>query len=414
MTMSTPAEWRVLPIGTIASPRLGGNYRNTATPTSKPLIKMGNIARITIDLNRVEYIPAADPVCPEHKLRHGDILFNTRNTPDLVGKVSIWRDELPVGYFNSNILRLEFKDKYCGSSSYFGYALNSAKSIEDIRALATGTTSVAAIYTRDLLKLEIPVPPKKEQIAIAAALTDVDSLITSLERLVTKKQAVKQGMMQQLLTGKIRLPGFAAPWNNVSAGDVGIFKGGSGFPLRHQGLTRGDYPFFKVSDMNKEGNGLFMRVANHYITESQRKLMGAVMIPKDSIVFAKVGAAIFLERKRILSEPSCIDNNMAAFLLNPSRADVRFVYYALMNFAMSSLVATSALPSLNGSQLRSIPLLLPSDLGEQCAIARVLADADDELELLEMQLSKTRGIKQGMMQELLTGRTRLQTAEATA
>jgi type I restriction enzyme, S subunit len=258
-----------------------------------------------------------------------------------------------------------------------------------------------------LLSLELVAPAYDEQVRIAEALEATDELITRLELLIAKKESIKQGMMQQLLTGKTRLPGYSASWVSVTAGHVGAFKGGSGFPIKYQGLRAGEYPFFKVSDMNNEGNELFMTFARHYVGESQRKQMGAVVMPKDAIVFAKVGGAIFLERKRILSQSSCIDNNMAAFTLDPMQADVRFVHYAFTNFAMASLVATTALPSLNGGQLRSIPLVLPKELREQRAIAAVLGDADAELSALAARLAKTKTIKQGMMQELLTGRTRI-------
>lgn len=340
-----------------------------------------------------------------YSLRFGDVLFNrTSETADEAGLASVYLDHAPA-VFGGFIFRARPKNSLL-DPAYAKYALRSFETRKQIASLGQGGIR-SNISQRDLKKVRISLPPVQVQRTTAENLGAVDNLISQLERLIAKKQSIKQGMMQHLLTGKTRLPGFAAPWSNVSAGDVGIFKGGSGFPLKHQGLTSGDYPFFKVSDMNNEGNGLFMRAANHYITESQRKIMGAVMIPKGSIVFAKVGAAVFLERKRILGQLSCIDNNMAAYLLDPTKADVRFVHFALTNFAMSSLVATTAMPSLNGSQLRSIPLLLPSDLGEQKAIAHVLSDSANELELLEMQLLKARGIKQGMMHELLTGRTRL-------
>ena len=146
----------------------------------------------------------------------------------------------------------------------------------------------------------------------------------------------------------------------VSAGDVGVFRGGSGFPIRFQGQKGAELPFFKVSDMNTTGNELFMVRANNYVSEKLRASMGANRIPAGAIVFAKVGAAVFLERKRILAQDSCIDNNMAAFIVDSSRADVRFLHYLLSAFKLSSLVATTALPSLNGKQLRSIPLVMPS------------------------------------------------------
>ncbi|SET39426.1 restriction endonuclease subunit S [Geodermatophilus poikilotrophus] len=193
----------------------------------------------------------------------------------------------------------------------------------------------------------------------------------------------------------------------VTAGDVGIFRGGSGFPTRFQGGKSGKLPFFKVSDMNSPGNELFIARANNYISESQRKVIGAVLVPKHAIVFAKVGAAVFLERKRILPQASCIDNNMAAFVVDRSRLDVRFAHYLLSAFKMSSLVATTALPSLNGGQLRAIPLWVPKDLDEQRRVAEALADADDLTSTLRRLIAKKQKIKQGMMQQLLTGRTRL-------
>lgn len=159
--------------------------------------------------------------------------------------------------------------------------------------------------------------------------------------------------------------------------------------------------------MNSSGNELFMTRANNYISESQRKALGAVRIPARAIVFAKVGAAVFKERKRILAQDSCIDNNMAAFIVDERQLDVRFAHYLLTAFKLSDLVAVGALPSLNGGQLRSIPMLVPPRLSDQRQIAAALTDADDLIATLERLIAKKQAIKQGMMQQLLTGRTRL-------
>ncbi len=159
--------------------------------------------------------------------------------------------------------------------------------------------------------------------------------------------------------------------------------------------------------MNLVGNEIFMTTANNYISERVRAALGATAFPPNAIVFAKVGAAVYLDRKRLLAIPSCIDNNMAAFVVDPERADARFVHFALRNFKLSTLVAVGALPSLNGKQLRSIPILLPPTISEQEEVAAVLADADDLIASLERLITKKRGIRQGMRQQLLTGRTRL-------
>ena len=102
--------------------------------------------------------------------------------------------------------------------------------------------------------------------------------------------------------GYKRIEGGVIPeeWEALPAREIGVFRGGSGFPLEAQGATSGDYPFFKVSDMNNEGNETFMTAAKHWISEHTRKRLGATVFPVNSIVFAKVGAAIFLERKKVL------------------------------------------------------------------------------------------------------------------
>jgi type I restriction enzyme, S subunit len=197
------------------------------------------------------------------------------------------------------------------------------------------------------------------------------------------------------------------PAKLFTAGEVGTFRGGSGFPTRYQGGKSEELPFFKVSDMNNLGNKLFMRRANNYISEFQRKAIGAVRIPAGAIVFAKVGAAVFLERKRILAQDSCIDNNMAAFIVDQNRVDVRFAHYLLTAFNMSSLVATTALPSLNSGQLCSMPLLLPENLEEQRRVVNALGEADEMVAALERMITKKQAIKKGMMQQLLTGKSRL-------
>lgn len=195
-------------------------------------------------------------------------------------------------------------------------------------------------------------------------------------------------------------------WDCLRACEFGFFKGGSGFPLWAQGQRTGEYPFFKVSDMNNEGNETFMTAANHYVSEQTRKHLGAQVFPADSIVFAKVGAAVFLERKKILGQPSCIDNNMAAYVLDASRADVRFVHSMLLMKKLGALVATTALPALNGKQLGEMVLALPP-LPEQRVIAAALSDVDALLATLDQMIAKKRDLKQATMQQLLTGETRL-------
>lgn len=402
--MTADAEvWSKLPIGRISAPRLGGNYKNTNTVSARPLIKMANIARVRIDLSRLDYITDSEAVSPAHRLRHGDVLFNTRNTLDLVGKVSIWRDELPVAYYNSNILRLEFKPEYCGDSQYFGYVLNSAESVKAIRDLATGTTSVAAVYTRDLLRLEVPVPPRPEQRAIASALADADRLISALERLIAKKQAIKQGMMQELLTGKTRLPGFSEPWREGTFEQLATPSRERAMPQSVAGAT----PLVDL-DQIEGGSGRLMSTSE----ASEALSLRAVFKPGD-VLFGKLRAYL---RKFWYADGDGLCTTEIWVLRAKAGVHGRFVRYIVETnqfIEVASGAYGTHMPRSDWGTVRALPVTIPPH-DEQVAIASALGDVDTEIGLLHQRLSKARDVKQGMMQELLTGRTRLPVEEGAA
>lgn len=199
-----PEDWSLFFLNDcINSIQLGGNYKNSENETQSPLIKMGNLNRGNINLNKLEYIQ--EKANEADRLQHGDVLFNTRNTLELVGKVAIWKSELPKAYFNSNIMRFNFSEKIVSSNEFMNAILNMHKTVLALSSIATGTTSVAAIYTRDLFRLKLCLPPKKEQTAIATILFDMDKEIEALQARLHKTEHIKQGMMQELLTGKTRL-----------------------------------------------------------------------------------------------------------------------------------------------------------------------------------------------------------------
>jgi len=173
--------------------RLGGNYSNSETKTKFPLIKMGNISRGEINLNKLEYITTDENIDEIDKIKYGDLFFNTRNTLDLVGKVAIWRNELQVAYYNSNLMYLKFDNNF-----FMNYKLNSHVVIKAFKAIATGSTSVAAIYTKDLLKVDLSTPSPEEQQKIANCLSSIDDLITAQAQKIETLKAHKKGLMQQL------------------------------------------------------------------------------------------------------------------------------------------------------------------------------------------------------------------------
>ena len=216
-----PSDWTTPQIfEVIRKAQLGGNYKNSEAESEFPLIKMGNLDRGQIKLNKLEYIDRQSRPSEADRLNYGDLLFNTRNTLDLVGKVAIWRDEIDRAYFNSNIMRIKFNEKV-GSDFFMNLIFNTTSFIRSLRDIATGTTSVAAIYSKDLFKIQIQLPTKAEQLRIAEALETLFNAIQTLEKLIAKKRNIKQATMQQLLTGKTRLPGFSGKWEEKSLGSIG-------------------------------------------------------------------------------------------------------------------------------------------------------------------------------------------------
>ncbi|WP_045826135.1 restriction endonuclease subunit S [Teredinibacter turnerae] len=260
-------------------------------------------------------------------------------------------------------------------------------------------------------KLKIAVPPYTEQKKIAKILSTWDKAITTTEQLLANSQQQKKALMQQLLVGKKRLLDkngvrFSGEWIHGRLGDLCTFKGGSAFKEAYQGQSAGELPFIKVSDMNLPGNERSIEYSNNWVSVETAKLMKAKPFPESSIVFAKVGAALLLNRRRILSRPTIIDNNMMAAI--PSNvADTEFLYQLLMAIDFARFVQEGAVPSINQGDLSSFKLSYP-DVEEQQKIAAALYNADQEIAVLQQKLDALKQEKKALMQQLLTGKRRVQ------
>jgi type I restriction enzyme S subunit len=398
-----PEKWEATFLGSILSKgRLGGNYANQDAETELPLMKMGNLARGYFDLSKVQFITPGIKCEPAHRLVYGDVLLNTRNTLDLVGKVAIWRNEISVAYYNSNLIRLEFDPAKVCSNEYANYALNTKGVISRLRELATGTTSVAAIYTRDLIKLQVLVPPLPEQRAIAQALSDVDALIAALERLIAKKRDIKQATMQQLLNGKTRLPGFSGKWKLERLGDLAEM-GSGGTPLSSvAAYYDGEIPWVSISDMTKGGKTIGSTERN--LTALGFSNSSAQMFPSGTILYAMYAS---IGECSIAGVPLCTSQAILGIRTNENlRPDFLYYYLTSLKAKVKTLGQQGTQANLNKAIVQDFVLGLPTT-DEQTAIAAVLSDMAAELTALEARRDKTRALKQGMMQELLTGKTRL-------
>lgn len=191
-------------------------------------------------------------------------------------------------------------------------------------------------------------------------------------------------------------------WEVNKLKSIGKFSSGTGFPEKYQGgKDSKDIPFFKVSDMNLKGNEVNMIVSNNYVNSQAIAKIKAKVIDKKSIIFAKVGAAIFLERKRKVSSPFLIDNNMMAFSSDKS-IDFNYLYYLFSRIRLSKYAQVGALPSYNASDIGNIKVAYPESSLEQQKIAEILSTVDEQIEQTDQLIEKTTELKKGLMQQLLT------------
>ncbi|MDH1053616.1 restriction endonuclease subunit S [Aquipseudomonas alcaligenes] len=272
---------------------------------------------------------------------------------------------------------------------------------------AHGASALVHTQKWEMEKFPIPVPATHlEQCAIATALSDMDALLGALERLLAKKRDLKQAAMQQLLTGQTRLPGFQGEWGIIQLGSLGTFLKGTG--VKKDEAVSGDLPCIRYGEIYTHHHDVIRTFYSHISASVAAK---ATLLKTGDVLFAGSG-----ETKKEIGKAVAFVHECEAFaggdivILRPAASDAKFLGYYLNSAQVqrqkASLGQGDAVVHISASALASIELTMPS-LPEQTAIATVLSDMDAEIAVLEQRLAKTRALKQGMMQELLTGRTRL-------
>lgn len=249
-------------------------------------------------------------------------------------------------------------------------------------------------------------PTLKEQEAIANALSSADAYIESLEKLIAKKRLIKKGVMQELLTGKKRLPHFTNEWRQLKIGDLGIFLKGRG--IKKDQASSGPIPCVRYGEIYTDHNDIIRRFRSYISTEVS---LQATKLRTGDVLFAGSG-----ETKEEIGKCVAYTLNEEAFaggdivILRPSQGNSIFLGYYLNSSQIVQQKASrgqgDAVVHISSSSLGSIKITIPED-DEQAAIAQVISDIDLNIIQTEDKLQKAHLIKQGMMQELLTGRIRL-------
>jgi type I restriction enzyme S subunit len=290
-------------------------------------------------------------------------------------------------------------------SDYLYYMLGSEVTLQQYRTMAAGS-SVQNLNKEKVSKLIIPKPSLFEQKAIARVLSNMDEYIAALEKLITKKQNMKKGVMQELLTGRRRLPGFNREWHHVYLKDISEVIKGSGLSKakisqngKHQCILYGEL-FTKYDVMIRS---VFSRTDHE---EGIKSISGDVLIPGSTTT-----TGIDLARASSLPYDGVLlggDIN----IIRPDKTKINslFLAYYLSHIAREEIARLSkgvTVYHIHGKDLQELPLFIPESVKDQGEIANVLNRIDLEIESLHLKLNKLQNVKLGMMQELLTGRIRL-------
>jgi len=264
------------------------------------------------------------------------------------------------------------------------------------------------LLNRVFQKCPIPLPQStKEQSSIAEALSDVDSLLYDLDQLVTKKRAIKQAAMQELLTGKRRLPGFEGGWVVKMLAEVADVI--DPHPShRAPGETASGVPFLGIGDLDERGN----------IIGNKLRLVDRSVLLEHAARYCFNDELIGLGRVASIGKVVCLKRLPEGYAISPTLGVIRgrivkrdYMMHALRSGFVTEqftrIMSGSTRSSVGMEVLRKLNILLPPSPLEQTAIAEVLTEMDDELAVLEDRVSKIRALKQGMMQQLLTGKIRL-------
>lgn len=308
-------------------------------------------------------------------LRAGDLIMPLRGK---VGDVAEVGSTLEGANLTRGVALLSIRIGIVGS--YCRHALAWPATRRRLEQSMNGS-ALQEIPIAALRTFQIALPrEEQEQHAIATALSDVDALIAGLERLIAKKRDIKQATMQQLLTGQTRLPGFSGEWASARLGD--LLSVCHGKNQREVEVPDGPYPILATGGR-----------------------IGTACQPLHDRPSVLIGRKGTINKPQYMDTPFwTVDTLFYCDVCQPNSA--KFLYYRFLLIDWMQYNEASGVPSLNGRTIERIEIDCPHSK-EQIAIAAVLADMDADLSALEARLAKTRAIKQGMMQELLTGRTRL-------
>ena len=398
-----PEDWKDAPLGGLAEIRMCKRIFSEQTNSSGdiPFFKIGTFGRapdafISGDLYREYKRKYSFP-------KKGDVLLSAAGT---LGRTVVY-DGGDAYFQDSNIVWLDIDhEKITNEYLYQCY--------QTIRWASPEGSTISRLYNGIIRKTKIPLPPTEtEQTAIATALSDVDELLATLDQVIAKKRDLKQAAMQQLLTGKIRLPGFGGEWEAKKLEHAGCCLRGVSY-RGDDDLSPHDTAFTKRLLRSNNVQTAFVVTDDVQFVNNKRVSQDQVLQKNDILICMANGSKALVGKAGLFSIDDGFDYTFGAFMgcfrTDASIADPVFVFSLFQTGRyrdyINNLLAGSSINNLSPSSIDSLEFSFPP-YAEQVAIGRALAEMDAELSVLEYRRDKTHNLKQAMMQELLTGKTRL-------
>lgn len=403
-----PEDWNVIQVESIISDISMGPFGSDIKVSNFisegiPVLSGANLGTERLTDNFVNYVSTKKAKSLKKAVaQRGDIVVTHRGT---LGQISyIPNDSLFDSYvISQSQFRVRFSERYVIPAwivLYFTSSTGSEKLLE-----GKGHTGVPAIAqpTKTFRQLSVPLPSLREQQAIVEALSDADAYIESLEQRIAKKRLIKQGAMQELLTGKGRLPGFSGEWELKRLGEISeIVSGGTPSTIINE-YWNGDIHWCTPTDITST-EGKYLTHTEKRITKAGLKNSSANLLPKGSLLLCSRAT---IGEVKIAADRICTNQGFKS-LICCDQAYNEYLYYVILTIKPKLLEKGigSTFLEISKKDTAAIEIKLPP-FEEQTAIAEILSDMDAEIDELKTKLTKTRQIKQGMMQELLTGRIRL-------
>ena len=387
-----PEDWEIMTFDELGTFSKGSGVSRAESNTGNiPCIRYGELYTHHNDYIKAYNSYISKTVASKAKLlQYGDVLFAASGeTKEEIGKSAAFVNSCEA-YAGGDIIILSTNSKLC-DAKYIGYASN-APYVTKQKATKGQGDAVVHITSEAIKTISINIPPIAEQRAIAEALSDVDGLIAALDKKIAKKRLLKQGAMQQLLTGKKRLPGFTDEWIKCELLTVCNVLDNKRVPLNDEQRTSGTYPYCGA-------NGIVDYIDRYIFDED------LILIAEDGGNFDQYETrpiAYWMSGKYWV-------NNHAHVLKAKNEYNQRYIFYQLEHKDITDYIVGGTRTKLTRAQLDKIEISMPSTYAEQQAIATILSDMDKEIADLEAQRDKYRLLKSGMMQKLLTGQIRLKT-----